>query len=82
MASITIRNVDERMKSRLRLRAARHARSMEEEAPTILQEALSRDAPATADLAYAIRARYRVIGGVDLELAPRDTIRKPRKPAR
>jgi plasmid stability protein len=32
MASITIRNLDDRVKTRLRMRAAEHGRSMEEEA--------------------------------------------------
>ncbi len=32
MACITIRNLDDELKSRLRLRAARHGRSVEEEA--------------------------------------------------
>ncbi len=39
MASITIRQLDEKAKRRLRLRAARHGRSMEDEARTILRNA-------------------------------------------
>jgi phosphopantothenoylcysteine decarboxylase / phosphopantothenate---cysteine ligase len=39
MASLTIRRLDEALKQRLRLRAARHGRSMEDEARTILREA-------------------------------------------
>jgi phosphopantothenoylcysteine decarboxylase / phosphopantothenate---cysteine ligase len=39
MASITIRQLDDKLKQRLRLRAARHGRSMEDEARTILREA-------------------------------------------
>jgi phosphopantothenoylcysteine decarboxylase/phosphopantothenate--cysteine ligase len=39
MASITIRQLDERLKRRLRLRAARNGRSMEDEARTILRGA-------------------------------------------
>jgi phosphopantothenoylcysteine decarboxylase / phosphopantothenate---cysteine ligase len=39
MASITIRQLDEELKQRLRLRAARHGRSMEDEARTILRQA-------------------------------------------
>jgi phosphopantothenoylcysteine decarboxylase/phosphopantothenate--cysteine ligase len=49
MASITIRQLDEQLKRRLRLRAARHGRSMEDEARTILRDAASAsddDAPA------------------------------------
>ena len=40
MAAITIRNLDESIKARLRIRAASHDRSMEEEARAILREAL------------------------------------------
>jgi phosphopantothenoylcysteine decarboxylase / phosphopantothenate---cysteine ligase len=39
MASITIRQLDDDLKQRLRLRAARRGRSMEDEARTILREA-------------------------------------------
>ena len=39
MASITVRNLDETTKARLRVRAARHGRSMEEEARTLLRAA-------------------------------------------
>lgn len=37
MASITIRNLDDEVKRRLRVRAAEHGRSMEEEAREILR---------------------------------------------
>ena len=40
MASITIRKLDDAVKSRLRIRAARHGRSMEEEAREILKVAV------------------------------------------
>ena len=39
MGSITIRQLDDDLKQRLRLRAARHGRSMEDEARTILRQA-------------------------------------------
>src|SRR4051794_4469377 len=39
MASITIRRLDAELKRQLRLRAARHGRSMEDEARTILRDA-------------------------------------------
>src|SRR5579872_2598514 len=39
MASLTVRQLDDRLKRRLRLRAARHGRSMEDEVRTILAEA-------------------------------------------
>jgi hypothetical protein len=37
MSSLTVRNLDESVKNRLRVRAARHGRSMEEEVRQILQ---------------------------------------------
>jgi len=40
MASITIRNLDDEVKDRLRMRAAENGRSMEEEARLILREAV------------------------------------------
>ena len=82
MASITIRNLDDETKARLRLRAARHQRSMEEEARTVLRQALAvPDAPAIS-LAAAIRSRFQSLGGVELELPSRDAIREPPKPAK
>jgi phosphopantothenoylcysteine decarboxylase / phosphopantothenate---cysteine ligase len=43
MASLTIRRLDDELKKRLRLQAARHGRSMEDEARVILRQAASRD---------------------------------------
>lgn len=42
MATLTIRNLDENVKHRLRLRAARHGVSMEEEARAILSETVGK----------------------------------------
>ncbi|MGN6571427.1 MAG: bifunctional phosphopantothenoylcysteine decarboxylase/phosphopantothenate--cysteine ligase CoaBC [Pseudolabrys sp.] len=39
MASLTVRQLDDRLKTLLRMRAARHGRSMEDEVRTILREA-------------------------------------------
>ncbi|MFI4973503.1 MAG: plasmid stabilization protein [Caulobacterales bacterium] len=77
MASITIRNLEETLKSKLRLRAARHGRSMEEEARHILRDALSRRAAAPENLYDAIRRRIEPLGGVELELPPREPVRDP-----
>ena len=41
MASITIRSLDDDIKARLRVRAAEHGRSMEEEVRILLREAVS-----------------------------------------
>jgi plasmid stability protein len=77
MASITIRNLDDPLKTRLRVQAATHGRSMEEEARTILRAALNREPARPGNLAAAIRARFAPLGGVDLELPPREPIRDP-----
>jgi plasmid stability protein len=77
MASITIRNLDERTKARLRLRAARHGRSMEEEVRSLLRSALGQDAARERHLGDIIRARFQRLGGIELELPPREGIREP-----
>ena len=76
MASITIRNLDDDVKTRLRVRAADNGRSMEEEARLILRDAVGRKKP-PRDLASAIRTRIAPLGGVDLELPPREPGREP-----
>jgi plasmid stability protein len=76
MASITIRNLDDRLKSRLRVRAAEHGRSMEDEARIILRSALAATAPHEQNLANAIRTR---IGNLGVELP--DSPRQPVRPA-
>lgn len=82
VASLTIRNLDERTKTRLRVRAARHGRSMEEEARTLLRVVLGDDVPQAGNLADAIRARFRSLGGVELRLPSREPMREPPKPGR
>ena len=76
MASITIRNLDDEVKSRLRLRAAGHGRSMEEEARSIIREAVERERGPT-DLAAAVRGRFALLGGVELETPERSPITEP-----
>ncbi len=77
MASITIRNVDEALKSRLRIQAAMHGRSMEDEARDILRSALSREPTRQGGLAAAIRARFGPLGGVELPVVAREPMREP-----
>lgn len=77
MASMTIRDIDEKLKARLRIQAARHGRSMEEEARAILRIALSVEATRTGGLVQAIRRRIEPVGGVELEIAPREPMREP-----
>jgi antitoxin FitA len=70
MSSVTIRNIDPGVKEQLRLRAARHGRSMEAELRAIVSAAVREDAAPTPNLAEAIRRRFAPLGGVDLESHP------------
>jgi plasmid stability protein len=77
MASMTIRNIDDALKSRLRVQAARHGRSMEDEARDILRAALSAGSGRTTHIVDRIRARVASVGGVDLAEVPREPMREP-----
>ncbi|MDE0523336.1 MAG: plasmid stabilization protein [Boseongicola sp.] len=76
MASITIRRLDDDVKTRLRTRAAGNGRSMEEEARLILREAVRREAE-PENLAAFIHGCFAPFGGVELELPPRGPMREP-----
>jgi len=78
MASITIRRLPETTKRRLRMRAAKNGRSMEQEAREILKKELSKAQEPTTNLAQAIRRRFAPFGGVDLKIPPREPIPEPR----
>ncbi|MCX5951472.1 MAG: plasmid stabilization protein [Cyanobacteria bacterium] len=76
MATLTIRNLDEGTKAQLRIQAARHGRSMEEEARTILREAIEASQPSAATkqgLGSRIQAHFDSLGGVELELPQRSS---------
>ena len=77
MASIIVRNLEEGLKRRLRIRAAENGRSMEEEARDILRTTLYHQPATQEDLASAIRARFAPLGGVELDIPPRSPMRKP-----
>jgi plasmid stability protein len=77
LASITIRNLDPQTKARLRIRAAHHSRSIEEEARDILRRALSEPQREQAELAATIRKRFEPFGGVALSIPPRQPMREP-----
>jgi antitoxin FitA len=80
MASITIRDLDDDVKARLRIRAAMRGHSMEEEARHILRASLAGDSGAPderTDLGTAIHDRFSAIGGVELQLPRRSAIRRP-----
>ena len=65
MPTLTIRDIEEELRNRLRLRAARHGRSMEAEVREILREALT--APDDNKLGTRIHQRFASIGGANLE---------------
>lgn len=77
-ATLTIRNVDARLKEALRVRAAERGHSMEAELRDILRRALATDdEPREMNLAESIRWRFAPLGGVELEPHPRAPVREP-----
>ncbi len=76
MASITIRNLDDTLKHRLRVRAAEHGRSMEEEVREILRQAVG-ETQQPINLAAAIRARVASLGGAELDIPAREAMPEP-----
>ncbi|WP_239310694.1 MULTISPECIES: Arc family DNA-binding protein [unclassified Frankia] len=70
MAAVSIRDLDDGVRERLRVRAAHHGRSMEAEIRAILTAAVSEPEDATG-LAQALLTRFGALGGVDLQLPTR-----------
>ena len=78
MASITIRQLPETTKRKLRMRAAQNGRSMEHEAREILKNELSKAAGRPQDLGKAIREIFEPFGGVELQIPSREPIPEPK----
>lgn len=76
MAALTIRNVDESIKTALRVRAAGHGVSMEEEARRILREVLSRT-NSTTPMGQRLLNRFGKVASEDFAVPER---RLPRTP--
>jgi len=72
VAAVSIRDLDDSVREKLRVRAARHGRSMEAEMRAILTVAV-RDEDSTQGLFSALVDRFAELGGVDLDLPPRAT---------
>ncbi|MGH3827000.1 MAG: FitA-like ribbon-helix-helix domain-containing protein [Pseudonocardiaceae bacterium] len=72
LSAISVRNLDDQVKERLRVRAARHGRSMESEIRAILIDAV-REQGDEEDLFSTMLDRFGAVGGVELELPPRTT---------
>jgi plasmid stability protein len=77
MGTLTIRNLEDPIKSRLRLRAAARNRSMEEEARQILRAALQAPSAPTKDLGARIRSRFAGLGDIQLPIGSREPLRPP-----
>ena len=77
MASITVRNLDDEVKRKLRVRAAEHGCSMEAELRQIISEAVNTDSTTRKGLGTRIHERFKAIGGIDLELPTRTATREP-----
>lgn len=69
MSSITIRNLDDKLKARLRMRAASHGLSMEQEVRNILQNTLDVEADTSDGLTFSQRINQR-FKGLGLEEFP------------
>lgn len=73
MATITVRNLNEETKKKIRLLAARHGHSMEEEVRRILDRTVNQDED--TGLGTFISEQFKEIGGVELEIHPRSPVR-------
>lgn len=78
MTSLTIENLDEDLTDRLRSRAARRGRSIEEEAESLIRNGLAEPScPTGADLADAIQELFAPFGDIELEVPPRTPLGQP-----
>jgi plasmid stability protein len=80
MPTITIRNLDEKVKRKLQVRAALNGRSMEAEAREVLTEfveVVSTSGTQEEDLGSAIHKRFAALGGVELEVPSRQFSNRP-----
>ena len=76
MASITIRNLEDKVKKALRVRGANNGRSMEEEARVILRDALV-GASDLQDLPSIFRKHFGPTHGVNLDLPDLELLGEP-----
>lgn len=70
VAAVSVRDLDETVRERLRVRAAQHGRSMEAEIRAILTDAV-RPPEDSRGLAQVLLSRFGDLGGVDLDLPSR-----------
>ncbi|MFO1257511.1 MAG: hypothetical protein U1E78_03730 [Gammaproteobacteria bacterium] len=72
MANLSVRNLDNQIYEQLRIRAAKHGVSMEEEARIIIAEAVS----APERISDVFKQYFGLENGIDLDISPR----KPHDP--
>ncbi len=77
MAALTIRNVDDALKTQLRIRAAQHGVSMEEEARRILRDALARAGTAPTPMGQRLLSRFGGTASIDFTPPARQAPRTP-----
>lgn len=71
MSTLTVRDLDDAVKARLRVRAAENGRSMEAEVRAILRATLLGTGPRER-LGTRIHERFAVLGGAELDVERRD----------
>ena len=71
MSSISIRNLDEAVKDSLRIRAARHGWSMEQEVREILQQTVASEQTQAISFAERINQRFAGLDAESLSLPAR-----------
>lgn len=70
MATVTVREIDDEVRAGLRMRAARHGRTLEDEVREILRRAVA-EPRSSRGLGTRIYERFAPHGGVDLPLPSR-----------
>ena len=73
MADVSVRNLDDDVKERLRMRAASQGRSMESEIRAILVDAVT-ESDERRGMLVTLMDRFGDLGGVDLEVPARSTL--------
>lgn len=74
MSTLTVRNLDDALKARLRVRAAQNGRSMEAEARAILRSTLVDRDGVNGRLGSRIRERFAGLAGEEVELPSRSDL--------
>ena len=77
MSSITVRNLDEAVKNALRLRAARHGWSMEQEVRQILRQTVLPEQLEATSFAERVNSRFAGLNVESLSAPARQPARKP-----